>query len=96
MMTCFLVLQNDASLIVDEVQTGGGNTGQFWCVLILAFVCLLPFQHEYNSPLCRAHERWQLPEPPQYVTFAKKLLTGGYYYHESDEIEVIKSICCTV
>lgn len=27
-----------------------------------------------------AHEQWNLPEAPDIVTFAKKLITGGYYY----------------
>ncbi|XP_063961418.1 4-aminobutyrate aminotransferase, mitochondrial-like [Lytechinus pictus] len=27
-----------------------------------------------------AHEQWNLPEAPDVVTFAKKLITGGYYY----------------
>ncbi|XP_066916482.1 4-aminobutyrate aminotransferase, mitochondrial-like [Clytia hemisphaerica] len=29
-----------------------------------------------------AHEHWDLPEAPDMVTFAKKLLIGGYYYKE--------------
>ncbi|XP_071511509.1 4-aminobutyrate aminotransferase, mitochondrial-like [Diadema antillarum] len=27
-----------------------------------------------------AHEQWNLPDSPDLVTFAKKLITGGYYY----------------
>jgi 4-aminobutyrate aminotransferase/(S)-3-amino-2-methylpropionate transaminase len=27
-----------------------------------------------------AHEKWELPSPPDFVTFSKKLLLGGYYY----------------
>uniref|UniRef100_A0A1I8BCI3 Gamma-amino-N-butyrate transaminase n=1 Tax=Meloidogyne hapla TaxID=6305 RepID=A0A1I8BCI3_MELHA len=30
-----------------------------------------------------AHEQWELPTPPDFVTFSKKLLTGGYYYKNS-------------
>jgi len=48
-----------AAFIVDEVQTGGGPTGQWWM-----------------------HESWGLTSPPDMVTFAKKLLVGGFYYHE--------------
>merc|ERR1712168_1765338 len=48
-----------AAFIVDEVQTGGGPTGEWWM-----------------------HESWGLSSPPDMVTFAKKLLIGGYYYHE--------------
>lgn len=28
---------------------------------------------------CRAHEAWDLPEPPDFVTFAKKMQIGGFY-----------------
>ena len=28
---------------------------------------------------CRAHDTWSLPEPPDYVTFSKKMLLGGFY-----------------
>ena len=59
---------------MDEVQTGGGICGTFW-----------------------VHEQWGLPSkfliflifksfflaPPDFVTFSKKLLTGGYYYKDS-------------
>ncbi|KAI6233867.1 4-aminobutyrate aminotransferase, mitochondrial [Aphelenchoides fujianensis] len=29
-----------------------------------------------------AHEKWDLPEAPDIVTFSKKLLLGGYYYKD--------------
>lgn len=29
-----------------------------------------------------AHEKWNLPSPPDFVTFSKKLLLGGYYYKD--------------
>nr|CAH0101920.1 unnamed protein product [Daphnia galeata] len=48
--------KNGAALIIDEVQTGGGATGKYWC-----------------------HEHFHLPEPADFVTFSKKMLTGGYY-----------------
>ncbi|KAI9563024.1 hypothetical protein GHT06_010481 [Daphnia sinensis] len=48
--------KNGAALIVDEVQTGGGASGKYWC-----------------------HEHFHLPEPADFVTFSKKMLTGGYY-----------------
>jgi len=44
---------------VDEVQTGGGMTGQMW-----------------------HHEMWDLPRPPDVMTFSKKMMTGGYYFTE--------------
>jgi len=43
-------------MIVDEVQTGGGNCGRYW-----------------------EHESWNLKSPPDFVTFSKKMLTGGYF-----------------
>lgn len=33
-----------------------------------------------------AHEQWNLPSPPDMVTFSKKLLIGGYYYKDSYRI----------
>ncbi|XP_056639753.1 4-aminobutyrate aminotransferase, mitochondrial-like [Diorhabda sublineata] len=54
--------KNSAYLIIDEVQTGGGPTGRFWC-----------------------HEYFDLPCPPDMVTFSKKLQTGGYFY--TDELK---------
>jgi 4-aminobutyrate aminotransferase/(S)-3-amino-2-methylpropionate transaminase len=38
----------------------------------------------------RAHEKWGLSEPPDYVTFAKKLLTGGYFFKGDEVVEVLK------
>lgn len=48
--------KNGAALILDEVQTGGGATGKYWC-----------------------HEHFNLPDPADFVTFSKKMLTGGFY-----------------
>jgi len=28
------------------------------------------------------HESWDLPQPPHIMTFAKKMLTGGFYFTE--------------
>lgn len=55
----WFVWQNDAYLMLDEVQTGCGITGKFW-----------------------AHEHFKLREPPDVVPFAKKMLTGGFYYRD--------------
>jgi len=33
-----------------------------------------------------AHEQWKLPTAPDFVTFSKKMLTGGYYYR--DELRI--------
>ena len=38
-----------------------------------------------------AHQHWDLPTPPDFVTFAKKLLTGGFYYtyeYRLDEVSL--------
>nr|KAG5704177.1 hypothetical protein BaRGS_009707 [Batillaria attramentaria] len=51
--------KNDAYLMLDEVQTGGGASGKFWL-----------------------HEHFDLRQPPDVVTFAKKMLTGGFYFRE--------------
>jgi len=32
------------------------------------------------TALCRAHETWDLPEPPDYVTFAKKFQAAGFFH----------------
>lgn len=40
----------------------------------------------------RAHEAWDLPEPADFVTFAKKMQIGGYYYTSERRVnEVIHS-----
>lgn len=54
-----IIKKNEAYLCFDEVQTGGGGTGKFWC-----------------------HEYFNLEEPPDLVTFSKKLQIGGYFYTE--------------
>ncbi len=41
---------------MDEVQTGGGPSGRYWC-----------------------HDHFHLDQPADFVTFSKKMLTGGYY-----------------
>ena len=55
-VTCLQYFQNGGALIIDEVQTGGGATGRYWC-----------------------HEHFQMDSPADFVTFSKKMLTGGYY-----------------
>jgi len=54
-----LTREHEVAFIVDEVQTAGGATGDFW-----------------------AHEAWQLDDPPDLVTFSKKLQLGGYFCRE--------------
>lgn len=57
-----IAAKNNAYLLIDEVQTGGGSTGKFW-----------------------AHEHFNLREAPDIVTFAKKMLSGGFYYKEEQK-----------
>ena len=52
-----ITTEKGIALIIDEVQTGCGPTGDFW-----------------------AHEHFNLPSPPDIVTFSKKMLIGGYFY----------------
>ena len=54
--------EHKCAFVVDEVQTGGGPTGQFW-----------------------AHEAWNLPSPPDFVTFSKKLHIAGFYFQKQFE-----------
>ncbi|XP_072386731.1 4-aminobutyrate aminotransferase, mitochondrial-like [Diabrotica undecimpunctata] len=55
--------KNGVAYIIDEVQTGCGPTGKFWC-----------------------HEHFNLPNPPDIVTFSKKMQMAGFFH--SDEITV--------
>ncbi|XP_038065918.1 4-aminobutyrate aminotransferase, mitochondrial-like [Patiria miniata] len=34
-----------------------------------------------------AHEAWGLPEPPDFVTFSKKMLSGGYYFKDEFAVD---------
>jgi len=52
-----IIKEYGAYMIVDEVQTGTGATGEMWY-----------------------HTTWDLPSPPDAVTFSKKALTGGFYH----------------
>lgn len=54
-----LTSEYGVAFIVDEVQTGGGATGDWW-----------------------AHSAWDLPEPPDIVTFSKKMQIGGFYLRD--------------
>lgn len=49
--------KHGCALLIDEVQTGGGPSGKFWC-----------------------HEHFNLPTPPDIVTFSKKMQIGGYFH----------------
>ncbi len=36
-----------------------------------------------------AHDHWNLPSPPDIVTFSKKMLVGGYYFAEHMRIKEV-------
>lgn len=36
-----------------------------------------------SAHVCREFESWGLSEPPDYVTFAKKTTTAGFYHKDS-------------
>ena len=38
----------------------------------------------------RAHEAWNLPTPPDFVTFAKKMQLGGFFYRSSARPKEVK------
>jgi 4-aminobutyrate aminotransferase/(S)-3-amino-2-methylpropionate transaminase len=54
----------NAAFIVDEVQTGGGPTGEMW-----------------------AHQSWQMEDTPDFVTFGKKMLQGGFFYKNEYKVD---------
>ena len=43
----------------------------------------------------RAHESWELDEPPEYVTFAKKMLVGGFYHTKAGMPKQVCFVTCT-
>jgi hypothetical protein len=50
-------------------------------LLIVVSILVLP-------PTFRAHESWGLEEPPDYVTFAKKFHSGGFFFRGNEDLEV--------
>lgn len=36
-----------------------------------------------------AHEEWNLQEPPDIMTFSKKMLLGGYFYREEFRVKEV-------
>ena len=37
-----------------------------------------------------AHEHWNLRDVPDVVTFAKKMLTGGFYYQDKYRVKEVR------
>uniref|UniRef100_A0A914UJB0 (S)-3-amino-2-methylpropionate transaminase n=1 Tax=Plectus sambesii TaxID=2011161 RepID=A0A914UJB0_9BILA len=79
-----------AALIVEPVQAEGGDhhaSGDYFRKLQalckeknVAFIVDEVQTGGGPSGAWWAHEAWNLPEPPDMVTFAKKMLTGGFYF----------------
>jgi len=82
--------RNIAGMIVEPIQgEGGNNSASPYFFRSLQAIC-----KEFNVAFIVdeiqtgvgvtgkfwAHEYWDLPEPPDMVTFAKKMLTGGFYF----------------
>jgi 4-aminobutyrate aminotransferase-like enzyme len=36
-----------------------------------------------------AHEAWNLPHPPDYVTFAKKMAATGFYHAPANRVSLV-------
>lgn len=82
-----------AALIVEPIQAEGGDnhgSGQFFRALQqilkknnIAFICDEVQTGCGPTGKFWAHEHWNLPEPPDFVTFSKKMLLGGYFYNHS-------------
>eukprot|EP00795_Rhopilema_esculentum_P009550 gene9550-17296_t len=81
-----------AGLVVEPIQgEGGNNSASPYFFNALQAIC-----KEFNVAFIVdeiqtgvgvtgkfwAHEHWDLPEPPDIVTFAKKMLTGGYFFRK--------------
>ena len=44
------------------------------------------------------HETWDLPRPPDVMTFSKKMMTGGFYFTEElmhKEASINHLVCVT-
>ncbi|XP_047123868.1 4-aminobutyrate aminotransferase, mitochondrial-like isoform X1 [Hydra vulgaris] len=82
-----------AGVIVEPIQSEGGDNHAspdfFRQVQKIASEANAAFiVDEVQTGCCStgkfwAHEHWDLPEAPDMVTFAKKLLVGGYYFKRS-------------
>ncbi len=84
--------ENVAALIVEPIQGEGGDRHASPAF----FRALQKMLHERNvtfivdevqtggggTGVMWAHERWELPVPPDAVTFSKKMQLGGFYFGE--------------
>lgn len=79
-----------AALIVEPIQAEGGDhhgSAQFFqgvrnlCTKYhIGFICDEVQTGCGPTGKFWAHENWQLDDGPDFVTFSKKMLTGGYFY----------------
>lgn len=82
-----------AGLIVEPIQAEGGDnhaSNDFFKKLRklaadkgVAFICDEVQTGCGTTGKFWAHEFWELNDPPDIVTFSKKMLTGGYFYKNS-------------
>uniref|UniRef100_A0A183CLS2 4-aminobutyrate--2-oxoglutarate transaminase n=1 Tax=Globodera pallida TaxID=36090 RepID=A0A183CLS2_GLOPA len=85
-----------AALIVEPIQCeGGDHHGSARFFRGLQNICqdngvyFIVDEVQTGGGICGtfwAHEQWDLPTPPDFVTFSKKTLIGGYFYR--DELRV--------
>lgn len=81
-----------AGIIVEPILAEGGDkqaSNAFYCELRaiaaekeVAFLCDEVQTGCGATGKMWAHEHWGLTNPPDIVTFGKKMLTGGYYYKD--------------
>lgn len=79
-----------AGLIIEPVQAEGGDnhaSDDYFRRLRslaskkgIAFICDEVQTGGGPTGKMWAHEHWALQDPPDFVTFSKKMLTGGYFY----------------
>ncbi|XP_033630525.1 4-aminobutyrate aminotransferase, mitochondrial-like [Asterias rubens] len=86
-----------AALIIEPIQgEGGDNHASSYFFNQLQKICkehgVAFIVDEVQTGCCTtghfwAHEAWNLPEPPDFVVFSKKMLTGGYYFKEEFAVD---------
>lgn len=71
--------KNAVFFIVDEVQTGFGELST--SIKTSSASCKLTFRPSTGATgTFWAHEKWNLPEPADFVTFSKKAQASGFYH----------------
>ena len=73
-----------------------------WAFLRISFYNLwlyhfcAPASSKNSIPFFRAHEQWGLSDPPDFVTFSKKMLIGGFYFRDGFLPKQVKHLLFTV